>query len=196
MSKSKKMISTMVLCAIICSMFLTGCGKKDKDEHLGDEAKTTTEAQVEEKTYFKMQTSIAYSSGDSKNWTYGNQRKEFPNNKSCYVRIGTTAITTGLFGKGKGDPILVTYRFTGTDNCKVEVSDGKAIKVNTGNTNITEYTHTVTAATEKKASEDVMIFRYSPNGADSVILEVIFDDQVAEKYDEFNTVYFNEVTGT
>ena len=57
-----------------------------------------------------------------------------------------------------------------------------------------EFTHTVTAAKEKKASEDILIFRYSPNGAESVILEVIYDDQIAEKYDEFNTVYFYKAT--
>ena len=39
-----------------------------------------------------------------------------------------------------------------------------------------------------------MIFRYSPNGAKSVVLEVIYDDQVAERYDEFNSVYFNRNT--
>lgn len=196
MSKFRKVMSMMLICTIICSMFLTGCGKKDKDEKPKDEVTTTTEEQVEEKDYLKMQTSIAYSSGDTKNWTYGNQRKEFPNNTSCYVRVGITAMSTGNFGKGNGDTITVTYRFTGTENCPVQVSDGKATKVDTGDANVTEFTHTVTAAKEKKASEDVMIFRYSPNGAESVILEVIYDDQVAAKYDEYNTVYFDKVTDT
>ena len=138
-----------------------------------------------------METSIAYSSGDTKNWTYGNQRKEFPNNESCYVRIGVTAITTGSFGKGNGDLITVTYRFTGTKNCPVQVSDGKAAEINTGDENVTAFTHFINAAKEKNASEDIMIFRYSPEEAERVVLEVIYDDQVAEKYDAYNTIYFD-----
>jgi hypothetical protein len=196
MNKGKKMLSTMMVCAVICSMFLNGCGKKDNEEAENNTSTSEVVETVKEKEYLSMQTSIAYSSGDTKNWTYGNQRKEFPDNESCYVRIGCTAITTGSFGKGRGDSIAVTYRFTGTENCKVEVSDGKATQVDTGDTNVTEFTHTVTAEKEKKAEEDIMIFRYSPNGAESVVLEVIYDDQVAEKYDEFNTIYFDEITNT
>lgn len=141
-----------------------------------------------------MQTSIAYSSGDTKNWTYGNQRKEFPNNETCYVRIGSTAITTGSFGKGSGDLVEVTYRFTGTENCKIELSDGKAEEITSDDPNVKEFVHTLTAAKEKKAEEDIMIFRYTPNNAESVVLEVIYDDQVAEKFDELNTVYFDKIT--
>lgn len=43
---------------------------------------------------------------------------------------------------------------------------------------------------KKKAKEDILIFRYSPNGAESVQLEVDYDDQVDNKNDELNTVYF------
>lgn len=190
MGKFRKVMGMVLICIVICSTCLVGCGKETENENSKRETTTTTEEEVEEKDYLKMQTSIAYSSGDTKNWTYGNQRKEFPDSESCYVRIGTTAITTGSFGKGDGDTVVVTYRFKGTENCHVSVSDGKASEVDTGDANVTEFTHTVTVAKEKNATEDIMIFRYSPNGAESVILEVIYDDQVAEKYDELNTVYF------
>jgi hypothetical protein len=194
MNKGKKMLSAVMACTVVCSIFLNGCGKKDNKEDENDTSTSEVVEAVEEKDYLNVQTSIAYSSGDTKNWTYGNQRKEFPDNESCYVRIGCTAITTGSLGKGKGDSVTVTYRFTGTENCKVEVSDGRATKVDTGDANVTEFTHTITAEKEKNAGEDIMIFRYSPNGAESIVLEVIYDDQVAEKYDEFNTIYFDTNT--
>lgn len=213
MSNNIKVMSKVLIFTIICSMFLIGCGT-DKDEESETEVTTTAEGQIKEnnslklqtsnarstddgeKDYLEMLTSIAYSTGDTKNWTYGNQRKEFTNNKSCYVRVGITAKSTNLFGKGKGDTVTVTYRFTGTDNCPVQVSDGKATEVNTGDSNVTEFSHIVTVSKKWKAPEDVMIFRYSPNGAESVILEVIYDDQIAEKYDAYNTIYFDKLTDT
>lgn len=185
MSKFNKIV-TFGLAA--CMIIFTGCSKKGDNT-----AETAPSASViEEKDYLQMQTSIAYSSGDTKNWTYGNQRKEFPNHESCYVRIGCTAITNSFWGKGNGDEITVTYRFTGTNNCKVEVSDGIAELHETGDENITEFSHTITAAKEKKAQEDIMIFRYSPKDAESVVLEIIYDDQIAEKFDQFNTIYFDQ----
>lgn len=194
MIKMKKCVSVLILGCFACSLFLTGCGSKDKkQEETETESSSATEMTVEEKDYLSVQTSIAYSSGDTKNWTYGNQRKEFPNNESCYVRIGSIAITSGAFGKGNGDAIEVTYRFTGTENCKIELSDGKAEEILSDDSNVKEFVHTVTAAKEKKAEEDIMIFRYSPNDAESVVLEVLYDDQVAEKFDELNTVYFDKV---
>ena len=195
---TKRVISIFTICLISCLILFSGCGKKGNvsettDESTQEETTSSSDGKKEEKSYFSMQTSIAYSSGDTKNWTYGNQRKEFPTNSSCYARIGTTAITTSRLGKGNGDKIEVTYRFTGTENCPVEVSDGKAKKVDTGNPDVMEFIHTVVAAKEKKAKEDIMIFRYSPDStAQKVELDVIYDDQVAEKYDLHNTVYFEK----
>lgn len=177
MTKAKKTVCLLFAIVMILQGLLTGCNDTNK---------------TNEKDYFKMETSIAYSSGDTKNWTYGNQRKEFPDDDSCYVRIGVKAITSGFLGRGSDTEVEVTYRFTGTKDCAVEVSDGKATKVDTGDINVTAFTHAVTTAKESNANEDVMIFRYSPSGADSVILEVIYDDQVAEKYDVYNTVYFTK----
>jgi hypothetical protein len=188
MRKTTRILICVIIMVILCTMLLSGCDTKAKNEEVSDNP--TVDEVVEVKKYLSLQTSIAYSSGDTKNWTYGNQRKEFPNNDSCYVRIGSTAIATGFFGKGDGDEIEVIYRFTGTKNCTVEISDGKATIVDSGDENITIFTRKITAAKEKKATEDILIFRYTPNDAESVSLEVIYDDQVAEKYDEFNTVYF------
>lgn len=142
MKKLFKKTKLLVGCFILCMVVLTGCGKKESD--------SKKDAEVEVKDYIAMQTSIAYSAGDTKNWSYGNQRKEFPNDDCCYVRIGTTAITTAKTGKGKGDQVEVTYRFTGTKDCKAEVSDGKVEEVDTKDDNVTEFTHTVVVEKESK----------------------------------------------
>ena len=41
---------------------------------------------------FSTETSIYYLAGDNSDWTYGNQQKEFPGDKNCYVRIGSTTV--------------------------------------------------------------------------------------------------------
>lgn len=188
MIRKKHLLISSLAIALTFTFVLTGCGKKSADSEAPDSS--SEEEVVEEKDYLSVETSIYYSAGDDNNWVYGNQRKEFPNNEACYARIGSTAITTGAFSKGVGDEITVTYRFTGADNCKIEISDGRATKVENTDSNVMEYTRTISAEKGKNAEESFMIFRYLPDGAENMVLEVIYDDQVAEKYDILNTIYF------
>lgn len=185
---AKKSYLLMIILAAVLVIAISGCGKKDDNENVA----SNEEVIVEEKDYLSVDTSIFYSAGNDGNWSYGNQRKEFPNNEACYVRIGSTAITSGSFGKGVDEEITVTYRFTGAENCKIEVSEGKVIQADTDNSNVVEFTRILTAAKEKNAKESVVIFRYVPEDAERVTLEVLYDDQIAEKYDMLNTVYFEE----
>lgn len=188
----KKKYVFVLMFAVILMMVLFGCGKKDSDS----DAPSETKEVVEEKDYLSVDTSIYYSAGNDGNWSYVNQRKEFPNNEACYVRIGSTAIADGgWFSKGVGDEITVTYRFTGVENCAIEVAEGRMTAVNTGDSNVVEFTRVINASKEKEATESVVIFRYLPDGAEKVTLEVIYDDQIAEKYDALNNVYF-EVTNS
>lgn len=188
MMRKRKSFAGVLALVLILTLSVAGCGKKDDENTIPDDS--SAEAVVEEKDYLSVETSIFYSAGDDNNWVYGNQRKEFPNDEACYVRIGSTAITAGKFGKGVDDEITVTYRFTGAKNCEIEVSDGRATKAEINDSDVVEYVRTVSAAKEKKAKEDFMIFRYLPDDAESVVLEVIYDEQIAEKYDSLNTVYF------
>lgn len=184
----KKYICIMAL-AVILMVALFGCGKKEADSDVLSE--------TEEKDYLSADTSIYYSAGNDGNWAYVNQRKEFPNNEACYVRIGSTIIADGgWFNKGVDDEITVTYRFTGVENCEIEVAEGRMTKVDTGDPNMVEFTRVINATKEKDASESVVIFRYMPDGAEKVTLEVIYDDQIAEKYDALNNVYFEVTTST
>ena len=124
-------------------------------------------------------------------WAYGNQRKEFTSSKPCYVRISNSIVAPWHWGYvyGLGKKITVTYRFTGTANCQVDVSDGFLTKVQTKHPNITEYTREI----EAKASKDdnnVVVFQYMPSGAGSISMEVVYDAQVNSKYDVRSTIYF------
>lgn len=143
-----------------------------------------------------VDTSIFYSAGNDGNWSYVNQRKEFPNNEACYVRISSTATTNSLLGRGVNTGITVTYRFTGVENCKIEVAEGRMTVTDTGDSNVVEFTRVINAEKEKEATESVVIFRYLPDGAEKVTLEVIYDDQIAEKYDALNNVYFETDNST
>ena len=142
--------------------------------------------------WFNAKTSIAFSSGVDKEWAYGNQQKEFSAAKSCYVRIGSSIVATWHWGwrYGNGKEITITYLFTGTENCAVEVSDGFLTEVKTDDPNVMEFTRKLKA--KGSDEEDVVVFRYTPSGTGSISLEVIYDDQVNSEYDARRTVYFVE----
>lgn len=191
MLKKNKLWIIMLVTVAMMALTLTGCdGGEEKDS---DKAEKEVEEKemVEEIDYLSMQTTIAYSSGDDMDWAYGNQRKEFPGDEACYIRLGTTAISEK--SKGVGTEIVITYTFTGAENCKIEISDGIVEQIDSGDENVLIFTKTTTASKEKDAVEDVVIFKYMPYGADSVVVEVDYDDQIKSKYDLRNTVYFEKV---
>lgn len=191
----KKMnMSTLFVSAVIISMLaLTGCGDDTGNETAEKDVEESQEVAEEEKGFFDAsyttETTIAYSAGNDSDWSYGNQRKEFPIEDACYVRIASVAKTDKK--KGVDNEILVTYRFTGTEKCSVNLSDGIAEKIDTGDANVTEFTRTIYAQKEKDAAEDIIIFQYVPTEeAESITLEVIYDDQIEARYDSRNAVYF------
>lgn len=140
--------------------------------------------------WYTVATSIAYSSGTESDWSYGNQRKEFNITKPCYVRIGSSIVAVWHWGwrYGEGNKIAVTYRFTGAEHCKIEISDGFATEVKTGDSNVVLFTRILTV--KSSMEEDVVVFRYTPDQAGKVSLEVIYDNQIKSKNDVRNTVYF------
>lgn len=181
----KRIISVaLIVSLILLSMTVLVSCKKDKVESSNASAKVI----IEEKDYLSVDTAISYSAGNDSNWSYGNQRKEFPSDEACYVRIASTAISSK--GKGVGNEITVTYKFTGAKNCKIEISDGIVSEVQNDDDNIKEFTKTLYAEKQKNAEEDVVIFKYTPKDSESVVLEIVYDDQIASKYDKRSTVYF------
>lgn len=185
----KRLITRKVLILLSVMMLslcgITGCGSSEDSEN---KDATEQEVVVEENENLSATTVIAYSAGSDSDWSYGNQRKEFPDEENCYVRIASTLVTDK--GKYVDAPVVVTYRFTGTDKCKVNISDGVVTTVDTGDTNVTEFTRTLYANKEKKAKEDVVIFQYLPAGSEGITLEVLYDDQVSDRYDARNAIYF------
>ncbi len=190
MNNIKRFVA-LLLCGIIV-LSLCGCsspfGKKDDE---GSNEKPPAEEKID--TFYKANTNVSYSSGSDSNWSYGNQRKEFPQNEACYVRISSTVITEK--NKGVGTEITVTYRFTGAQNCRIELSDGIATQVDSGDPDVVIFTRTIGAEKEKKAAESIVIFQYVPNSeATSITLEVTYDDHVPAQYDVRNTIYFSKDT--
>ena len=178
---------------VILSIFsFTACGSTEENKS-NSENEQMQETEEEKKGFFDAsyttETTIAYSAGNDSDWSYGNQRKEFPIDDACYVRIASTAITDK--NKGVDNEIAVTYRFTGTGNCQVNLSDGIAEQIDTGDANVTEFTRTIFAKKSKEAEEDIIIFQYVPTeSTESITLEVLYDDQIDSRYDCRNAVYF------
>jgi len=183
--------------ALMLIFNLPGCNKEDvpsSGESIPDEGSLMEDEKDSSRWFlsasFSVETRVSYSAGNDNDWAYGNQRKEFPISQASYVRIGSKVITDKPWGVNK--EILVTYRFTGAEDCDIEISDGIVTEVETGDANIVAYTRTLKAEREKKAKEDIVIFRYTPNErTKSVILEVLYDNQVDKKYDVRNTAYFS-----
>ena len=189
--KNTKRFVALLMCGVIV-LSLCGCSSPfGKEDDGGSDEKPPAEEKVD--TFYKANTNVSYSSGSDSNWSYGNQRKEFPQNEACYVRISSTVITEK--NKGVGTEITVTYRFTGAQNCKIELSDGIATQVESGDPNVVIFTRTISAEKEKKATESIVIFQYVPNSdASSITLEVIYDDHVPSQHDVRNTIYFSKST--
>lgn len=189
-----KRIKMLFVVGVILSIFsFTACGSTGEETETNSEKEQIQETEEEKKGFFDAsytaETTIAYSAGNDSDWSYGNQRKEFPVDDACYVRIASTAITDK--SKGVDNEIVVTYRFTGTENCRVNLSDGIAEQIDTGDANVTEFTRTIFAKKSKDAEEDIIIFQYVPTeSAENITLEVLYDDQIESRYDSRNAVYF------
>ncbi len=188
--KSKKkiiLIVTSLIALLLLSGFKINIPFFNKENE--DSSEKTKEVKID--THFKVNSNVSYSSGSDSNWSYGNQRKEFPRDEACYVRATSVVITEK--NKGVGTEITITYTFTGAKNCKIELSDGIAKKENSDDPNVQVYTRTVSAEKEKKASESLVIFQYTPyEEAENMVLEITYDDHVPEKYDVRNTIYFSD----
>ncbi len=205
-----KQRAVVIICMFILAFSMAACGKKDdvnKDSN-SEPAETTettenTDSSKEDKkeedkkeeekkgffdATFTVDTTISYSDGNDNNWAYGNQRKEFSATNDCYVRVGSTAITDKK--KGVDEVVTVTYRFTGVENCKVELTDGIGTELNSEDPNIKEFEGKLYPKKKKQAKESIAIFKYNPSGEGSITIEVIYDDNIDPQYDKRNTVYF------
>ena len=119
-------------------------------------------------------TSMYYSTGSEDNWTYGDQRKEFPIGKSCYFRADILVDSNN--SKGNERPITIKMTFTGTDNCAVQVSDSKGLQDTIVDDNSTTYIFEIPA---KKNNEDYtpFVFKYYPIEAGDVSVDIAYYDK-------------------
>ena len=123
MNKTKKLLSLILMLLLITGV--AACGKKENSDSSSAEETTTASSEDKKGLFdasFTVDTAIGYSDGNDNNWAYGNQRKKFSADDDCYVRVGSTAITDKK--KGVDEKIKVIYRFTGVENCDVDLTDG------------------------------------------------------------------------
>lgn len=138
---------------------------------------------------FSAKTDIVFSEGNSEDWKYSHNKREFPIDK-CYSKVSTTAITKHFWGKE--DEITVYFIFTGTDKCSIESTKGVVDSVSTDNPNVTIFRKTLYAAKEKKAETVVSEFKIVPQKACGLRIDVIYDPSVERKYDDSSTIYFSK----
>ena len=138
---------------------------------------------------YSAKTDIIFSEGNSEDWNYSHNKREFPVDK-CYSKISTTAITKHFWGKE--DEITVYYIFTGTDKCGIESTKGVVDSIKTDNSNVTIFKKILYAAKEKKAETVVSEFKLVPKEACGLRIDVIYDASVLRKYDDSSTIYFTK----
>lgn len=184
-----KSFKKIVLIVIAFAAFISLSGFAFKIPFFNKDDNKPKEVKID--THFTANTSISHSSGSDSNWSYGDLRKEFPRDDSCYVRIASTVIAQK--NRGVGTEITITYTFTGAKNCRVELSDGIAKKEENDDPNVQVYTRTVKAEKAKKASESVVIFQYTPDEqAADIELRITYDEHVPEGSDAFSKIYFKD----
>ena len=137
------------------------------------------------KAKFEVESDIRYSANGGA--SYGNQTKEFPSDKECYVRIQSKAISNGA---GKDDIVYVTYKFTGTDKYSVKLSEGMAKRIQCEEDNTIVYIQELVADKEKNAEENIVIFQLTPFGEGSARVNISYGDNVEERYDKNSEIYF------
>ena len=175
-----KLYKIAILGLAVCLFLFTGCSP---------EVGTTLRHSAGEADPIRVRTDISYCPGGTNDWTEGSEKKVFDNQESCYVRIGSTALARDH--SRQGEELTVTYRFTGA--CGIEVCDGNLTLHQTPDENVVEFTHILTAAKKKNAREDFVVFRYLPEGAESMVLEVFYEGLASGKFDQRSTIYFAPV---
>lgn len=136
------------------------------------------------KAKFEVENTISFSANGGS--SYGNQRKEFPSDKECYVRISSKVNSNGA---GKDDIVYVTYKFTGTDKYSVKLSEGIAKRIQ-GEDNTIVYIQEVIADKEKESEDNIVIFQITPFGEGSATVNVLYGDNVEARYDKSSVIYF------
>lgn len=156
----------------------------DKIENVTTTAYSTNWWGNVNKAKFEVESDIRYSANGGA--SYGNQTREFPSDKECYVRIQSKAISNGA---GKNDIIYVTYKFTGTDKYSVKLSEGIANRIQSEDNTIV-YIQELIADKEKNAEENIVIFQLTPFGEGSAKVSVSYGDNVEARYDKNSEIYF------
>ena len=136
---------------------------------------------------YSANTDIVFSEGNSEEWKYSHNKREFPV-KPCYSKISTTAITKHFWGKE--DEIQVYLLFTGAKNCDIESTKGVIDTVESGDPNVMIFKKTLYAAKEKKAETVTSEFKIVPQKACGLRIDVVYDSTVPRKFDDSSTIYF------
>ena len=139
---------------------------------------------------YQSVSTITYSAGSSSDWAYGNQRKEFSAGGACYARIGDCIYTDKK--NNVGNKIKVTYSFTTEGDITIDLSEGKAERVNSKDDKVVKFTRVIAAQSTSNSAEDVIIFRYVSKTQGSISLEVTYDYHIRDEYDLQSTIYFIE----
>ena len=136
---------------------------------------------------YSANTDIVFSEGNSEEWKYSHNKREFPV-KPCYSKISTTAITKHFWGKE--DELQVYMIFTGSQNCDIESTKGVVDTVESEDPNVMIFKKTLYAAKEKKAETITSEFKIVPQKACGLRIDVVYDSTVPRKFDDSSTIYF------
>ena len=158
--------------------------KEEKKRKKEEEKKQKEIEKNSNKDYLSVETTIFSKTDDDDNWS---QKREFSKDETCFVKISSKAIYDKLFGKS--EDVEVTYRFSGFKNTEIFNNEGTAELVKNSD-GIIEYKKTIVTGKKKNAEINQVVFRYKPSGTDTIVLDVIYGDNIKSKFDAKSTIFF------
>lgn len=155
-----------VFFVVLMTVSITGCGK----------------------TTYTPSSGFFYS-GD-KGHTYGDGTKEYEVGETVYMKVKYKVVSD----KEKTSQVKVVLSIPNVDSVDAKYMDGQVITPNfDAVNNVTTYEFTANAA--KEATEQECVIQFVPNAVGSVMMTLVYDDNVDPSYDIQSTLEFVEAEG-
>lgn len=139
---------------------------------------------------YRAETQVTYSDGEASGWSYSTLKKKYPVDDT-YIRVSTKALKKHTWGK----EIVVFYIFTGVETVEIEPVENVVDvfpleEYDLEHKNVKVFSKVLKTNKKKKATEEIVIFKATPESEGSLKLDIVYDEEVPYSYDYSSTIEF------